>query len=648
LNENAKSVTLWSAWNQNLPFGREGECQVAMKATLINGWKLAVVLVSVPLLIGTAQEPNVGEVASESAPPIATETASPVDSGPASGQITAQTMLPAPVVARLSPTAQEIVRLAQSGVSEEVILAYIAGSTSPFGLGSDQIIYLNDLGIPAAVVKAMIQRDTALAQTSTVAATPVASSTDPGNTPPTDTNVPPPPDAQPPDYPTDYTDDGTGPYQTPDVTSDYFYSVLAPYGNWIFVPGFGRCWQPMAGSLNRGWQPYCDQGCWIYTDRGWYWRSGYSWGWAPFHYGRWWQDEHHGWVWLPGHVWGPAWVCWRHSADYCGWAPLPPGARVVAGVGLTWRNHPVGPGFDFGLTASQYTFVPISHLADGAPSQFRIPQQQIPKVFQQTTAINRFGTENGRVINRGVEVGQVVAASRHPIRRLTIRNMAVPVGGASPPPGIGGPVGGMTVVHPRSPSQDFVRSANPGGFSGNNDGRPTPPTFIRPTPSQSLILHGPQPISSSAPTPGMVRSGMDADSLVMRREEYPANSIILRGPQSPPSPPYQPRDVTPPAPAPIAGVRPTGAQPYAVTYPTPAWQAAPTARMEPTHIAPPAPEYHPPQATVYSEPVRPAPAAPVRSEPVSVERYSPPAPAPAPAPASSQSQYSSPAYRSGH
>ena len=92
----------------------------------------------------------------------------------------------------------------------------------------------------------MIQRDTALDQmTNSSEPAPGPAMTDNG-----DTNVPPPPDTPPSDAPTDYTDDGSGPYSTPDVPADSFYSSLAPYGNWIVVPGYGRCWQPMAGVLD--------------------------------------------------------------------------------------------------------------------------------------------------------------------------------------------------------------------------------------------------------------------------------------------------------------------------------------------------------------------------------------------------------------
>ncbi len=105
-----------------------------------------------------------------------------------------------------------------------------------------------------------------------------------------------------------------------------FYRTLAPYGTWIKLSPYGLVWQPTVSALNYSWRPYCDGGRWAWTNQGWCWKSSYSWGWAPFHYGRWVNVARYRWVWVPGTTWSPAWVHWRRSASYFGWAPLPPGA----------------------------------------------------------------------------------------------------------------------------------------------------------------------------------------------------------------------------------------------------------------------------------------------------------------------------------
>ena len=109
--------------------------------------------------------------------------------------------------------------------------------------------------------------------------------------------------------------------QSGDVSYQTFYDNLSPYGQWIDYPNYGYVWQPSVGSDFR---PYGTNGHWVYTDMGWTWASDYSWGWATFHYGRWFYDNTYGWLWVPGYDWAPAWVSWRSSNDYYGWAPLMP------------------------------------------------------------------------------------------------------------------------------------------------------------------------------------------------------------------------------------------------------------------------------------------------------------------------------------
>jgi len=89
-----------------------------------------------------------------------------------------------------------------------------------------------------------------------------------------------------------------------------FYQPLEPYGAWVNVGSYGRCWHPR--EVPSDWQPYTD-GHWEWTDAGWYWVSDEPWGWACFHYGSWEDDPQYGWVWIPGTEWAPAWVTWRYS-----------------------------------------------------------------------------------------------------------------------------------------------------------------------------------------------------------------------------------------------------------------------------------------------------------------------------------------------
>ncbi len=100
-----------------------------------------------------------------------------------------------------------------------------------------------------------------------------------------------------------------------------FYEPLGAYGDWVEVQD-QYVWVPR--NVDGSWRPYT-HGHWAETDQyGWFWVSDEPFGWATYHYGRWGFSHDIGWFWVPGTVWAPAWVAWRGSDDYLGWAPLPP------------------------------------------------------------------------------------------------------------------------------------------------------------------------------------------------------------------------------------------------------------------------------------------------------------------------------------
>lgn len=292
-----------------------------------------------------------------------------------------------------SPLAQ-VIRLVQAGVEQSVILSYIGNSMNPFNLNADQIIYLNDLGVPTEVVSAMQQRDQQLQQmgvTAGVSATPPPETTE------------------------------STPVQPTEVTVNYFYDTLAPYGGWVNFQGYGWCWRPTIVVYNTGWQPYCDNGHWVYTDWGWYWVSGYSWGWATFHYGRWFHNPRYGWCWRPDTTWSPSWVLWRHDKDHCGWAPLPPSAVFQTGVGLVYQGHTASAGW--GLNANAFTFVAKKDFCDPHPRRHRVPAGEVTRIFNQTTVINNisFDSHHQGIINAGIPPHDITAVTRQEIHPVTIQ-----------------------------------------------------------------------------------------------------------------------------------------------------------------------------------------------------------------------------------
>ena len=303
----------------------------------------------------------------------------------------AASALPAGVAAG-TPVA-EVLKLAQAGMDASVIKSYITSCPSAFNLDADTIITLTDAGVSSDLVNAMIEHDKNLS-----AATP-------------------PPVASP--APTDSAN--SAPPST-EVTVNDFDNTLTPYGQWIDVDGYGRCWRPPVVIYDSTWQPYCDRGHWVYTDYGWYWDSAYAWG-ITFHYGRWYHHDRFGWIWWPDTVWAPSWVAWRSCDDYCGWAPLPPFTVYQPGVGFFYQGASVTVGFDFGLSASCYTFVSMDHFCELQPRRFCVPPVQITAIFNRTTIINNYGANNRTMVNRGISVAAIGAATHHPIQPVQVGSL---------------------------------------------------------------------------------------------------------------------------------------------------------------------------------------------------------------------------------
>ena len=318
--------------------------------------------------------------------------------------------------ANMSPAAAEVVRLATSGVGDEVVLAYIKNSQSAFSLTVDHVVYLKDLGLSPEVTSAMINHDAGLRSPTQQYAPAPATAPPPApaaNTPGATTAPPTVAAAPAPAYVTSPPEDVT-----------YFYNDLSPYGSWVYLEGYGWCWQPSAVVLSPGWRPYVDGGHWVYSDAGWFWSSTYSWGWAPFHYGRWYAHPRCGWVWFPDRVWGPAWVTWRSGGDACGWAPLPPHATFDVNLGWRYNGVAVGANFGFGLGANAYAFVSFGNMCNRNLRPHCLPPARVQTVYHQTTIVNNYTVHNQTIVNHGIPVERVSSVSRTPVPRATVREVS--------------------------------------------------------------------------------------------------------------------------------------------------------------------------------------------------------------------------------
>lgn len=407
----------------------------------------------------TAAETHSAAAAAASSPNSGLETAATVSENgselgldPQTGAASIAVPPPAPIgPTDITPELEPVIQLIQAGVEETVLIGYIE-QQSHYQVTVDDIVYLNDLGTPASVIMALIDRSGGAptrearysGQYVQINNTNSGTNT---NSAPVDThdeteetgeaivsgNANPAvrqavSAAQTVEYaPQPAADVQTVYVEVPqqEVTTTYFQESLAPYGTWVTVADYGPCWRPTVAVVDPHWRPYHHHGRWLYTDYGWYWNSDYSWGWAPFHYGRWHRHHHHGWLWSPGHVWGPAWVSWRRSSGYYGWAPLPPAAHYSVGFGFSYHGSRVGLHFDFGLAHHDYTFIGHHHFHHRHPWNYYAPATRVTNIYDNSTVVNNYITDSdNNVINVGIgDRDEVASATRREIKKVAIRDL---------------------------------------------------------------------------------------------------------------------------------------------------------------------------------------------------------------------------------
>jgi len=189
------------------------------------------------------------------------------------------------------------------------------------------------------------------------------------------------------------------------ISFQTFYDQLSPYGYWMDTPEYGYVWQP---NVATGFQPYVTNGYWIMTEYGNTWVSDYDWGWAPFHYGRWYFDDYYGWLWVPDTEWGPAWVSWRSSGQYYGWAPLEPGI----GINVSSAYIP----------ATRWVFVPHRYVTSRHFYNYCVPRTRVVNVYQNTTIINNYYTYNNRQYIAGPSAHDIEWRTRNRVTVHQVRN----------------------------------------------------------------------------------------------------------------------------------------------------------------------------------------------------------------------------------
>jgi hypothetical protein len=418
-----------------------------------------------------------------------------------------------------------------------------------------------------------------------------------------------------------------------------FYEKLDSYGEWRETNDYGYVWQPREAETARDWRPYTE-GRWAYSDAGWTWISDEPFGWATYHYGRWVRLRRIGWVWVPGNEWAPAWVSWRTSKDYVGWAPLPPEARFDRRSGIqNWADnyYDIGP--------DQYAFVSSNDFGAEHIRRSVVPAERNISIVVDTTNVTRITYANTMIMNEGPSYDEYRSRGPRQIERYRLRRernteaqarvrgdeleVSVPVLSAVrnifKPRRVKERVvdvnvdNGWTEIKDRSaverartkfrteatpppnaPSKKFVRpvetasaSATP-AISAAPAGSTTP---AAPTPRPTAAAVSPTPAASVSPAT-KAASPTPASTATTAATATPAASA---NPRVRPSASIRPRPsstiASPPAASPSSTTAPAATaatSPNATAVTTPAASITPTTRVRPSPSIPPRPVQTPP------------------------------------------------------
>ena len=395
-----------------------------------------------------------------------------------------------------------------------------------------------------------------------------------------------------------------------------FYTRLEPEGDWIETSNYGYVWQPRVARQSRAWRPYTN-GRWVYTDAGWTWISEEPFGWATYHYGRWTRLRNVGWIWVPGNEWAPAWVSWRTSNDYVGWAPLPPEARFERGSGIhNWADsyYDIGP--------DQYCFVQTSNLGEERLERAIVPPERNVTIVNQTVNVTNITYSNTTIINNGPNYDQVRARSQRPIERLRLeRQVSVNLNAGDLHPVVRGEVVQMaapvfaraqSVERPRTVRENIPQAVADHGWEGIADhqavekarekirSEATPPpsapsrTFVRPntavSPQRAVApAVSPSPSAASTPVPAFSAAASPQGSAARFRPGSPAiTPSPVRAPRSTRTPESSPSVSSTPVRPPSPAVTPSPLhRPNRMMSPGPGTTVLPTTTPALRRLAPP-------------------------------------------------------------
>ena len=440
-----------------------------------------------------------------------------------------------------------------------------------------------------------------------------------------------------------------------------FYEKLDPYGEWRETNDYGYVWQPREAESSRDWRPYTE-GRWAYSDAGWTWISDEKFGWATYHYGRWVKLRRIGWVWVPGDEWAPAWVSWRTSKDYVGWAPLPPEARFDRRSGIhNWADsyYDIGP--------EQYAFVSSNDFGAEHVRRSVVPAERNITIVIETSNVTRITFANTTIMNEGPNYEELRSRGPRQIERYRLRRqrnaeMQARVNGAELEVSVPLLSETRNVFRPRRVRERVTEVNVDNGWTEIKDrsaaerartkvrAEATPPPnapprkFVKPveqptasaTPATTTASATPATTTAPAasPTPGATAS--PAATTAAASPTPAASSTVVPNATPSPTPRVRPSASIRPRPSPTVAAAPAATSPAVAASPATTPIVSPSIAAETT-----------PAASIAPSPrVRPSPSIPPRTIPTPspVLRQTPPA-VPGITPAATMTPVTTPAVR---
>jgi hypothetical protein len=370
-------------------------------------------------------------------------------------------------------------------------------------------------------------------------------------------------------------------------------------------------WQPREAQ-SRNWRPYTN-GHWVYTDAGWTWMSDEPFGWATYHYGRWTRLRNVGWVWVPGDEWAPAWVSWRKSNDYVGWAPLPPEAQFDRRHGIhNWADS------YYDISPDQYVFVQANQVGVQRVDRAAVPSERNVTIINETTNVTNITYTNTTIVNQGPSYDELRSRSEQPIEHYRLERGTTVTGDrpvvrgeviAMPDP-IGAEPAEVGYVRPPTVKERIANAVVETGWSMITDraaaeqtrkkmkAEATPPADA---PSKTYVKPEPASASAATETALAVETAAPAESRTVTATATPTATPTPRPRATSTPPPTVAPTATPsataaatatprarrtpsPSPSPVATSPATAVVPSA----TPAATASPRLRRGPSPSATPA------------------------------------------------------------